>query len=31
MDPLLSSVPGLMSPGNHDGEFEFGNSYGNAG
>jgi hypothetical protein len=31
MDPLLSSVPGLMSPGNHDGEFEFGNSYWRAG
>ena len=31
MDPLLSSVPGLMTPGNHDGEFEFGNSYWRAG
>lgn len=31
MEPLLSSIPGLFSPGNHDGEFEFGNSYGNAG
>ena len=25
MDPLFSTVPGLMTPGNHDGEFEFGN------
>lgn len=31
MDPLLSSIPGLFSPGNHDGEFEFGNSYWRAG
>ena len=31
MDALLSSIPGLFSPGNHDGEFEFGNSYWRAG
>ena len=23
MEPLLSSIPGLFSPGNHDGEFEY--------
>ena len=31
MDPLLSHTPALFSPGNHDGEFTFGNSYDNAG
>lgn len=27
MDPLFSSTPGLFSPGNHDGEFTYGNTY----
>lgn len=31
MEPLLSHTPALFSPGNHDGEFTFGNSYDNAG
>jgi hypothetical protein len=31
MEPLFSTIPGLFSPGNHDGEFEFGNSYNRAG
>lgn len=31
MERLLSRTPGIFSPGNHDGEFEFGNSYNRAG
>jgi len=31
MDPLHATLPTLLSPGNHDGEFTFGNSYSSAG
>ena len=31
MEPLFARIPALLSPGNHDGEFKYGNTYSNNG
>ena len=31
MEPLYARVPALLSPGNHDGELVWGNTYTSAG